>query len=280
MSDLAKKALIRTLGFSAFVGVLIVVTGGPTYWQGWLYWIVVSLCCLVMALYFLQHDPALVERRLSATAEKEETQQLIRTVLSAVLILLLVLPGIDHRLGWSHVPDFVVAAADVVVVLGFAIIFMTFKANSHASAIIVVAPSAARTGHRGCRRFAAVAPARQQRCQLALAAAGAATAGRLRDHRSRREGSVATHDRNRAHVACAQGRDGLPQAQCCGDRQCGAAASYSHCRPRAPRSALAEAGVGDGAGAGLRSRRTRALHRGVAPHGWVFMSDGTPRFSR
>jgi protein-S-isoprenylcysteine O-methyltransferase Ste14 len=140
MSDLAKKALARTLGFLAFLGLLIVVTGGPAYWQGWLYWIVFSLCCLVMALYFLQYDPALVERRLSATAEKEESQQLIRTVLSAVLILLLVVPGIDHRLGWSRVPGFVVIAADVVVVLGFAIIFWTFKANSHASAIIDVAP--------------------------------------------------------------------------------------------------------------------------------------------
>ena len=140
MSDLARKALLRTLGFSAFVGLLIIVSGGPTYWQGWLYWIVFSLCCLAMALYFLQHDPALVERRLSTRAEQEESQQLIRTMLSAVLILLLVLPGIDHRLGWSHVPAFVVAVADAVVVLGFATIFMTFKANSHASAIIDVAP--------------------------------------------------------------------------------------------------------------------------------------------
>ena len=140
MSDLAKTALIRTLGFSAFIGLIIIVTGGPAYWQGWLYWIVFSLCCLVVTLYFLRHDPALVERRLSARAEKEERQQLIRTVLSAVLILLLVLPGIDRRLGWSHVPGFVVAAADVIVVLGFAVVFWTFKANSHASAIIDVAP--------------------------------------------------------------------------------------------------------------------------------------------
>jgi protein-S-isoprenylcysteine O-methyltransferase Ste14 len=140
MSDLAKKALIRTLGFSVFVGLLVIVTGGPTYWQGWLYWIVFSLCSLVMALYFLQYDPALVERRLSASAEKEESQQFIRSVLSAFLVLLLVFPGIDHRLGWSYVPGFVVAAAEAVVVLGFAVIFLTFRANSHASAIIDVAP--------------------------------------------------------------------------------------------------------------------------------------------
>ena len=140
MNDLAKKALIRTLGFSAFAGLLIIVSGGPTYWQGWLYWIVFSLCSLVVTLYFLQHDPALVERRLSAGAEKEESQQLIRGLLGTVAILLFIVPGIDNRLGWSHVPGFVVAVANAVVVLGFAIIFMTFKANSHAGAIIDVTP--------------------------------------------------------------------------------------------------------------------------------------------
>src|SRR5260370_36540977 len=121
MSDLAKKAVIRSLGLSALLGLLIVVTGGPAYWQGWLYWIVVSLCCVVVTLYFLQHDPALVERRLSATAEKDERQQLISPGLGGGLILLLFFPGIDHRQRWSPMPDFRSAPADVVVVPAFAI---------------------------------------------------------------------------------------------------------------------------------------------------------------
>jgi protein-S-isoprenylcysteine O-methyltransferase Ste14 len=140
MNDLTKRALIRTLGFSAFVGLLVIVPAGPAFWQGWLYWIVFSLCSLVVALYFLQHDPALMERRLRAKGEQEASQKVIKTLLIALLIPLYVIPGIDHRLGWSHVPGFVVVVANAAVVLGFAIIFMTFKANSHASAIIDVAP--------------------------------------------------------------------------------------------------------------------------------------------
>jgi protein-S-isoprenylcysteine O-methyltransferase Ste14 len=137
--ELTRSALIRTLGFSAAVGLLVIVPAGG-YWQGWLYWIVFSLCSLAITLYFLRHDPALIERRLRERTEKEESQKAVRALLTVAVILLLALPGIDHRFGWSHVPAFVVVIADAIVVLGFAIIFMTFKANSHAGAIIDVAP--------------------------------------------------------------------------------------------------------------------------------------------
>ena len=140
--ELTRKALIRTLGFVAFLALVIIVPAGPSYWQGWLYWIVFSLCCVILTLYFLRHDPALIERRMhaGARAEKEKSQQVIQAFLSVIMILLFVLPGIDHRFGWSHEPAVVAVAADVVVVLGFAIIFVTFKANSYAAAIIDVAP--------------------------------------------------------------------------------------------------------------------------------------------
>ena len=140
MNDLARKALTRTLSFSAFVGLLVLVPAGPAFWQGWLYWIVFTLSSVVIALYFLQHDPALVERRLRARTEQEASQKIIRAFLSVVLVPLFVLPGLDHRFGWSYVPGAAVVVANAVVVLGFAIIFLTFKANSHASAIIDVAP--------------------------------------------------------------------------------------------------------------------------------------------
>jgi hypothetical protein len=121
MTDLEKRALIRTFGFSAFLGLLLLVTGGPGFWQGLRYWIIFTLCSLAITLYFLQHDPRLIERRLSARIEKDEVQQLIRGLLGMALILLFVVPGIDHRLGWSDMPASVVAIADVVVALGFVI---------------------------------------------------------------------------------------------------------------------------------------------------------------
>ncbi|MBO0751707.1 MAG: isoprenylcysteine carboxylmethyltransferase family protein [Bradyrhizobiaceae bacterium] len=141
MTDLEKRALVRAFGLSAFVGLLLLVSGGPDFRQGLHYWIIFTLCSLAITLYFLQHDPGLIERRLSARTEKEESQEMIRGVLSVVLILLFVVAGIDHRMGWSgDVPATVATIADAVMVLGFAIVFLTFQANSHAGAIVDVTP--------------------------------------------------------------------------------------------------------------------------------------------
>jgi protein-S-isoprenylcysteine O-methyltransferase Ste14 len=141
MTDLEKRALIRTFELSAFVGLVLLVTGGPGFWQGLRYWIILTLCSLAITLHFLQHNPRLVARRLSARTEKNDSQQLIRALLGMALILLLVVPGIDHRLGWSDVPAAIVAIADVIVALGFVIVFLTFQANSHAGATVDVTPN-------------------------------------------------------------------------------------------------------------------------------------------
>jgi protein-S-isoprenylcysteine O-methyltransferase Ste14 len=140
MTDLEKRALVRAFGFSAFVGLLLLVSGGPDLWHGLHYWIIFTLCSLAITLYFLQHDPRLIERRLSARTEKDESQQMIRSVLGLTLILLFIVAGIDHRMGWSDVQATVATIADAVMVLGFAVIFLTFRANSHAGAIVDVAP--------------------------------------------------------------------------------------------------------------------------------------------
>jgi protein-S-isoprenylcysteine O-methyltransferase Ste14 len=50
---------------------------------------------------------------------------------------LTVLPAIDHRVGWSHVPAPVVLIGDGLVLLGWLGIYFVFRENSFASATIV-----------------------------------------------------------------------------------------------------------------------------------------------
>ena len=66
-------------------------------------------------LRVLARDPALLERRLRSR-EKEKPQRLIQLVGLVTVMVPFVLPGIDHRFGWSHVPPWLVAVSTVLMI--------------------------------------------------------------------------------------------------------------------------------------------------------------------
>ena len=53
-------------------------------------------------------------------------------------LLILIVPALDHRYGWSVVSPYVNAIGDVLIVAGFYIVFLVFKENTYASALIEV----------------------------------------------------------------------------------------------------------------------------------------------
>ena len=65
-----------------------------------------STATAAISIYFLKHDPKLVERRMKAgpTAEQRPVQKIIMCHHFAGFVLLIVLPGLDHRWHWSAVP--------------------------------------------------------------------------------------------------------------------------------------------------------------------------------
>jgi protein-S-isoprenylcysteine O-methyltransferase Ste14 len=121
MDDLTKRALVGLGKFQLFLALVIFVpASSPRYWQGWLYWLIFGLACLVLGLYFARHDPALVARRMQVgpKAEKEPRQKLILTCASVTLVAVYVVSGLDHRFRWSSVPSWLVLVADLLVILG------------------------------------------------------------------------------------------------------------------------------------------------------------------
>ncbi len=142
MQDLRKTVLTNTLAFLAVLLLLILLPAWSlAYWQAWLYWVVFSAWTLFTSLYFLKHDPALMERRARGGpgAEKEKTQKAIQTVTSVFFIILYLVAGLDHRFGWSDISLAVVIASQGLAALGYLIIFLTLKANTFASATIEIA---------------------------------------------------------------------------------------------------------------------------------------------
>ena len=123
-------------------GLVFVAAGTVDYWEAWVFLGVFGMPGLAITVYLMKKDPKLLARRVSGgpTAEKETTQKIIQTFTAPGFIGMLVVPGLDHRWQWSVVPADVVVAADVLVVVGFVLVFFVYKENSFASATIELAP--------------------------------------------------------------------------------------------------------------------------------------------
>ena len=119
---------------------LFLSAGTSGYWQAWAFLAVFGVSSLAITLYLMKKDPGLLERRLRGgpTAEKETSQKIIQSLTSLMFIAMLVTAGLDHRFAWSRVPPYAEVAGDVLVALGFTIIFFVYKENSFTSATIDV----------------------------------------------------------------------------------------------------------------------------------------------
>jgi protein-S-isoprenylcysteine O-methyltransferase Ste14 len=141
MDDLTKRMVEGLAKFQLFLAIVIFLPAWSLrYWQGWLYWTIFGLACLVLGLYFVRHNPALVARRMKAgpQAEKEPRQKVILWCASPTLIALYVICGLDHRFGWSTLPPWLVLAANGLVLVGFYGFYVTFRENAYAASTVTV----------------------------------------------------------------------------------------------------------------------------------------------
>ena len=141
MNTLAVKT---ALGFANLFCLLAVALFVPVwtlhYWQGWLFLLLFAAASGAITIYLWRHDRALLSRRVSAgpTAEKTRKQQTIQIVASFGFLAIIVVPSLDHRFSWSHVPVWLVLLGDLLVILGFFIVFKVFCANTFTAATIEV----------------------------------------------------------------------------------------------------------------------------------------------
>ena len=133
-----KKIFLIFVAALAVLCIMFFVPAGTfDYWQAWLYMVVIFVPASVILVYFLKNDPEFLERRMKYK-EKEAKQKSVVRVALIIFIIGFLLPGLDHRFGWSDVPSEIVIAADALVFLGYMMCFLVFKENSYAGRTIEV----------------------------------------------------------------------------------------------------------------------------------------------
>jgi protein-S-isoprenylcysteine O-methyltransferase Ste14 len=131
-------------GLLFLLGILALALFWPAgtfnFWQAWLYLAVFAACVILITGYLIAYDRSLLQSRLSVgpVAETQRSQQIIQGLASLFFIGLYVVPGLDRRFGWSHVPPLVSLLSDGMVVVSLFVVFLVFRANTYTSAIIEV----------------------------------------------------------------------------------------------------------------------------------------------
>jgi len=135
---LVRGIVIRLAGLAVVIGLVLFLPAGTVrYWPGWAYCAVLAVPMTVVVAYFLNHDPAFLERRFRHR-EKEPVQKAVVVLATGLFVAGFVVPALDFRYGWSAVPVWVIAAADALVLLSYGFVFLVFRENSFASRVVEV----------------------------------------------------------------------------------------------------------------------------------------------
>ena len=139
--DLALKSALGLLNLAMVMYLAIFLPSGSIYYpEAWSYLAIFFAAVIGISLYIFRNDKALLQSRLKggATAEKRSLQKLVQAVASLGFVGLYIIAAFDHRFHWSHVPQWVVIAPDLVLLFTMLLFFIVFKKNSYLSAVIEV----------------------------------------------------------------------------------------------------------------------------------------------
>jgi protein-S-isoprenylcysteine O-methyltransferase Ste14 len=140
MSTSLRIVVSSVVGIAAFAVLLFVPAGTVNYWQGWALLAVFTAASFGPTLYMARIDPAALERRMQAGV-KAETRPVQKVVIAGTFIVfaaILVVPALDYRFGWSHVPAWLSILGDVMVATGLGLTMLVVFQNRYAAANITI----------------------------------------------------------------------------------------------------------------------------------------------
>jgi protein-S-isoprenylcysteine O-methyltransferase Ste14 len=127
-------------GLAVLAAMLFVPAGTLNYWQAWVFIGVFTAATIIPSIYLARTNPAALRRRMRAgpLAEGRAIQKIVIVVAFADLFAMVVLSGLDHRMGWSSVPAWLCLLGDVLVAAGIGTAMLVIVQNNYAAAAVTV----------------------------------------------------------------------------------------------------------------------------------------------
>jgi protein-S-isoprenylcysteine O-methyltransferase Ste14 len=129
MSSNLKSILSLVFVLVVMCGLLFLTIGSFHFWQGWVFWGVIGICSILITIYMLKYNQdAFTEMMRAAPSSDTEKKQQVLTILTIIFLFgIIVVPGLDHRFQWSHVPLVLSLIADRLLIVAFFLIFRSFR---------------------------------------------------------------------------------------------------------------------------------------------------------
>lgn len=124
-------------------GLLFFLSAGTLrYWEAWAYLAVMFIPGLYFCIYFYRRDPELIRRRLQKK-EKVKAQKWIMKAAYTMFFLGYLVPGLDHRFGWTTgwigpMPLWAEILSLCVVLAAYLMVVWVMDVNRYASRTIQV----------------------------------------------------------------------------------------------------------------------------------------------
>jgi protein-S-isoprenylcysteine O-methyltransferase Ste14 len=140
MKSLKVKAWLWLVASFVLIALALFLSAGTlNYWQAWAYLCVGVVSGIPLTLQITK-DPILLENRMQAgpSAEQRPIQKIIVLCMGLPGIAVFIVPGLDHRFGWSSMSPWLSLVGNLLILLSMWMGFRVFKENSFGSATVQI----------------------------------------------------------------------------------------------------------------------------------------------
>jgi protein-S-isoprenylcysteine O-methyltransferase Ste14 len=143
----AGRVVVKLAMVLAFFGLTLLVPAGTWRWPAaWAYAGVYLAFAVPVGVWLFRTNPALLAQRIDWTKRGPKGwDRALMAGLVPAFVAQYVVAGLDYRLGWSHLPTTVRAAAFALVAAFYVLLFLVLRENAFLSRVVEVNPQA---GHR------------------------------------------------------------------------------------------------------------------------------------